>query len=58
MCKLDNTIKDIRHTASSTSVATPLWHSLTLGAGMSDSGTTFGWLQDVLFMHMQGVDML
>ncbi len=25
------------------------------GGGISGSGTTFGWLQDVLFMHVQGM---
>ncbi len=46
------------HTASSWSVPTPLCHSLPLGTGMSVSGTTFGWLHDVLFIHMHGVVIL
>ncbi len=32
--------------------------SLGLGAGISGSWTTFGWLQDVLFTHLQGVVIL
>ncbi len=40
------------HTSSSLSVPTPCWHFLPLGAGISGSWTTFGWLQDVLFKHV------
>ncbi len=46
------------HTTSSSSVPTPLCHSLPLGAGISGSGTTFGWSQNVLFMLVQGVVIL
>ncbi len=34
---------------------TPCCLSLPLGTRISSSGTTFGWLQDVLFMHVQGI---
>ncbi len=46
------------HTASSSGVPTPRCRSLPLGAGISSSGTTFGWLEDVLFSHVQGVVIL
>ncbi len=39
----------LSHTASSLSVPTPCCHSVPLGAWISGSGATFGWLQDVLF---------
>ncbi len=34
---------------------TPCCHSLPLGAWTFGSGTTFSWLQDVLFTHVYGV---
>ncbi len=44
---LEHSIAGESHTASSSSVPTPLCHSLHLGAGISSSGTNFCWLQDV-----------
>ncbi len=36
---------------------TPRCYSMPLGTGISSSGTTFILLQDVLFTHVQGVDI-
>ncbi len=36
---------------------TPCCHSLPLGDGISSSETTYGWLQDALFIHVQGLEL-
>ncbi len=53
-CVCASTLLSKVYTASSSSVPIPLCHSLPLGAGISGSRTTFCWLQDVLFTHVQG----
>ncbi len=36
----------------------PPCHSLPLGTWISGSGTTFGWLQDLLFTHLHDLVIL
>ncbi len=53
-----SSIRGAHHIANRLSLPTPRCHALPLRGRISSSCTTFDWLQNILFRHVQGVIIL